>query len=201
MPRARGVWRWPLVGVWMPLVGGACAVCCVFHARPVLRVGRGAGWSPLPSCRGGCICSDVSRGLVRRGVVPVPFGRPSAVFRPAGAAGGAGRVGPGSVPSSLTCGRPTLASARRVFAHKIVPNGVQLWRRLCSPLGVPPDDDDYYIGVHGCADAAGVHIKRSTIGSEDSRSRLTNCTPAPHPFPTCLLATRARVTVAARCSP
>ena len=35
-----------------------------------------------------------------------------------------------------------LASTRRGFAHKIVPNGVQLWRRLCSPLGVPPDDDD-----------------------------------------------------------
>jgi len=35
-----------------------------------------------------------------------------------------------------------LASTRRSFAHKIVPNGVQLWRRLCSPLGVPPDDDD-----------------------------------------------------------
>jgi len=42
----------------------------------------------------------------------------------------------------LTCNRPTLASTRRGFAHKIVPNGVQLWRRLCSPLGVPPDDDD-----------------------------------------------------------
>jgi len=48
----------------------------------------------------------------------------------------------GSVPSSLTCNRPTLASTQRGFAHKIVPNGVQLWRRLCSPLGVPPDDDD-----------------------------------------------------------
>jgi len=35
-----------------------------------------------------------------------------------------------------------LASTRRGFARKIVPNGVQLWRRLCSPLGVPPDDDD-----------------------------------------------------------
>jgi len=35
-----------------------------------------------------------------------------------------------------------LASTRRGFVHKIVPNGVQLWRRLCSPLGVPPDDDD-----------------------------------------------------------
>jgi len=36
-----------------------------------------------------------------------------------------------------------LASTRRGFAHKIVPNGVQLWRRLCSPLvGVPYDDDD-----------------------------------------------------------
>ena len=33
-------------------------------------------------------------------------------------------------------------STRRGFAHKIVPNGVQLWRRLCSPLGAPPDDDD-----------------------------------------------------------
>ena len=44
--------------------------------------------------------------------------------------------------ASLTCNRPTLASNRRGFAHKIAPNGVQLWRRLCSPLGVPPDDDD-----------------------------------------------------------
>ena len=61
---------------------------------------------------------------------------------PTGAAGEADHVEPGSVPSSLTCNRPTLASTRRGFAHKIVPNGVQLWRRLCSPLGVPPDDDD-----------------------------------------------------------
>ena len=39
--------------------------------------------------------------------------------------------------------QPTnLGLTRRGFAHKIVPNGVQLWRRLCSPLGVPPDDDD-----------------------------------------------------------
>ena len=58
------------------------------------------------------------------------------------AAGEADHVEPGSVPSSLTCNRPTLASTRRGFAHKIIPNGVQLWRRLCSPLGVPPDDDD-----------------------------------------------------------
>jgi len=41
-----------------------------------------------------------------------------------------------------------LASTRRGFAHKIVPNGVQLCRRLCSPLGVPPDDDGG--GVYGC---------------------------------------------------
>ena len=51
------------------------------------------------------------------------------------------------VPSSLTCNRPTLASTRRGFAHKIVTNGVQLWRRLCSPLGVPPDDDDEVLMV------------------------------------------------------
>jgi len=67
---------------------------------------------------------------------------PSTVFRPTGAAGEADHVEPGSVPSSLTCNRPTLASTRRGFEHKIVPNGVQLWRRLCSQLGVPPDDDD-----------------------------------------------------------
>ena len=59
----------------------------------------------------------------------------------------ADHVEPGSVPSSLTCNRPTLAS--RGFAHKIVPNGVQLWRRLCSPLGVPRDDDDDYL--HSCS--------------------------------------------------
>ena len=46
----------------------------------------------------------------------------------------ADHVEPGSVPSSLTRNRPTLTSTRRGFAHKIVPNGVQLWRRLCSPL-------------------------------------------------------------------
>jgi len=34
-----------------------------------------------------------------------------------------------------------LASTRRGLKHKIVPNGVQLWRRLCSLLGVPPDDE------------------------------------------------------------
>ena len=54
----------------------------------------------------------------------------STVFQPTGAAGEADHVEPGSVPSSLTCNRPTLASTRRGFAHKIVPNGVQLWRRL-----------------------------------------------------------------------
>jgi len=41
-----------------------------------------------------------------------------------------------------------LASTRRGFAHKIVPNGVQLWRRLCSPLGVPPDDDDDDVNIY-----------------------------------------------------
>jgi len=46
----------------------------------------------------------------------------------------ADHVEPGSAPSSLTRNRPTLTSTRRGFAHKIVPNGVQLWRRLCSPL-------------------------------------------------------------------
>ena len=70
------------------------------------------------------------------------FRQPSTVFQPTGAAGEADHVEPGSVPSSLTCNRPTLASTRRGFAHNIVPNGVQLWRRLCSPLGVPSDDDD-----------------------------------------------------------
>jgi len=40
-----------------------------------------------------------------------------------------------------------------------------------------------------CADAAGVDINRPTIRSEDLLSRLTNCTPVPHPFPTRLLAT------------
>jgi len=40
-----------------------------------------------------------------------------------------------------------------------------------------------------CADTAGVDVKRPTIGSIDYRNRLTNCTPAPHPFPTRLLAT------------
>ena len=72
----------------------------------------------------------------------MPFRQPSTVFQQTGAAGEADHVEPGSVPSSLTCNRLTLASTRRGFAHKIVPNGVQLWRRLCSPLGAPPDDDD-----------------------------------------------------------
>jgi len=75
--------------------------------------------------------------------------QPSTVFQPTGAAGEADHVEPGSVPSSLTCNRPTLASTRRGFAHKIVPNGVQLWRRLCSPLGVPPDDDDDDVSNRG----------------------------------------------------
>jgi len=68
--------------------------------------------------------------------------QPSTVFQLTAAAGEADHVESGSVPSSLTCNRPTLASTRRGFAHKIVPNGIQLWRRLCSPLGMPPDDDD-----------------------------------------------------------
>ena len=80
--------------------------------------------------------------LIHHKIIPVPFRQPSTVFQPTGAAGEANHVEPGSVPSSLTCNRPTLVSTRRGFAHKIVPNGVQLWRRLCSPLGVPPDDDD-----------------------------------------------------------
>ena len=83
-----------------------------------------------------------SRLTVFYKIIPVPFRQPSTVFQPTGAAGEADHVEPGSVPSSLTCNRPTLGSTRRGFAHKIVPNGVQLWRRLCSPLGVPPDDDD-----------------------------------------------------------
>ena len=90
----------------------------------------------------GHICSDISHELIHHKIIPVPFRQPSTVFQPTGAAGEADHVESGSVPSSLTCKRPTLASTRRGFAHKIVPNGVQLWRRLCSPLGVPPDDDD-----------------------------------------------------------
>ena len=80
--------------------------------------------------------------MIHHKIIPVLFRQPSTVFQPTGAAGEADHVEPGSVPSSLTCNRPTLASTRCGFAHKIVPNGVQLWRRLYSPLGVPPDDDD-----------------------------------------------------------
>ena len=95
----------------------------------------GSHQSPLPSYQGDYVCSDISHELIHHKIIPVPFRQPSTVFQPTGAAGEADHVEPGSVPSSLT-------STRRGFAHKIVPNGVQLWRRLCSPLGVPPDDDD-----------------------------------------------------------
>ena len=88
------------------------------------------------------VCSDISHERIHHKIIPVPFRQPSTVFQPTGFAGEADHVEPGSVPSSLTCNRLTLASTRRGFAHKIVPNGVQLWRQLCSPLGVPPDDDD-----------------------------------------------------------
>ena len=173
--------RWSASGCLWSVVLAPCVACSM--RGPCC--GWGAGLGGRLRRRVGAVASvrTCRAGWSVAGSFPCPSGgrRPSS-----------GRLAP---PGA------TLASARRVFAHKIVPNGVQLWRRLCSPLGVPPDDDDYYIGVHGCADAAGVHIKRPTIGSEDSRSRLTNCTPAPHPFPTRLLATRARVTVAARCSP
>ena len=97
--------------------------------------GLGSHQSPLPSYQG-------DYELMHHKIIPVPFRQPSTVFQPTGAAREADHVEPGSVPSSLTCNRPTLASTRRGFTHKIVPNGVQLWRRLCSPLGVPPDDDD-----------------------------------------------------------
>ena len=96
----------------------------------------------VPSYQGDYVCSDISHELIHHKIIPVPFRQPSTVFQPTGAAGEADHVEPCSVPSSLTCNRPTLASTRCGFAHKIVPNGVQLWRRLCSPLGVPPDDDD-----------------------------------------------------------
>ena len=90
--------------------------------------------SPLPSYQGDYVCSDISHELIHHKIIPVPFRQPSSVFQPTGATGEADHVEPGSVPSSLTCNRPTLASTRRGFAHKIVPNGVQLWIRLCSPL-------------------------------------------------------------------
>ena len=92
--------------------------------------------SPVPSYQGDYVCSDISHELIHHKIIPVPFRQPSTVCQPTGAAGEADHVEPGSVPSSLTCNRPTLASTRRGFAHKIVPNGVQLWRRLCSPLGI-----------------------------------------------------------------
>jgi len=104
--------------------------------------GLGSHQSPLPSYQGDYVCSDILHELIHHKIIPVPFRQPSNVFQPTGAAGEADHVEPGSVPSSLTCNRPTLASTRRGFAHKIVPNSVQLWRRLCSPLGAPPDDDD-----------------------------------------------------------
>ena len=78
----------------------------------------------------------ISHELIHHKIIPVPFRQPSTVFQPTGDAGEADHVEPGSVPSSLTCNWPTLASTRRGFAHKVVRNGVQLWRRLCSPLGV-----------------------------------------------------------------
>ena len=100
--------------------------------------------SPVPPYQGDYVCSDIglSHELIHHKIIPMHFRQPSTVFQPTGAAGEADHVEPGSVPSSLICNRPTLASTRRGFAHKIAPNGVQLWRRLCSPLGVPPDDDD-----------------------------------------------------------
>jgi len=128
---------------------GSCQSAAISEIakRPMLQTrklgaGLGSHQSPLPSYQGDYVCSDISHELIHHKIIPVPFRQPSTVFQPTGAAGEADHVEPGSVPSSLTCNRPTLASTRRGFAHKIVPNGVQLWRRLCSPLGVPADDDD-----------------------------------------------------------
>ena len=119
----------------------------ISHIRPMLQTrkwgaGLGSHQSPVPSYQGDYVCSDISHELSHHKIIPVLFRQPSTIFQPTGASGGADHVEPGSIPSSLTCNRPTLASTRRGIAHKVVPNGVQLWRRLCSPLGVPPDDDD-----------------------------------------------------------
>ena len=120
----------------------------IMDIRRWQSLGLGSHQSPVPSYQGDYVCSDISHELINHKIIPVPFRQPSTVFQPTGAAGEADHVEPGSVPTSLTCNRPTLASTRRGFAHKIVPNGVQLWRRLCSPLGVPPDDDDESLGGH-----------------------------------------------------
>jgi len=129
------------------LVRSYCCCNTWVYIWPMLQTrkwgtGLGSHQSPLPSYQGDYVCSDISHELIHHKIIPVPFRQPSTVFQPTGAAGEADHVEPGSVPSSLTCNRPTLASTRHGFAHKIVPNGIQLWRRLCSPLGVPPDDDD-----------------------------------------------------------
>ena len=130
------------VSCYLSLFLGMTHVVLSIHCSIRLLFYLGSHQSPVPSYQGNYVCSDISHELIHHKIIQVPFRQPSTVFQPTGAAGEADHVEPGSVPSSLTCNRPTLASTRRGFVHKIVPNGVQLWRRLCSPLGVPPDDDD-----------------------------------------------------------
>jgi len=46
------------------------------------------------------------------------------------------------IPSNSTSNRTTWATTRRGRGHRTVQNGVNLWRRLCSLKGAPPNDDD-----------------------------------------------------------
>jgi len=127
-------------------IGSACTMICIpslnpYNLSPCYKRGSEAqDWAATSHLYHRIKAITSVRTYCTSGSITRSFPCPSGSHQPTGAE--ADHVEPGSVPSSLTCNRPILASTRRGFAHKIVPNGVQLWRRLCSPLGVPPDDDD-----------------------------------------------------------
>jgi len=103
------------VSCYLSLFLGMTHVVLSIHCSIRLLFYLGNHQSPVPSYQGNYVCSDISHELIHHKIIQVPFRQPSTVFQPTGAAGEADHVEPGSIPSSLTCNRPTLASTRRGF--------------------------------------------------------------------------------------